>query len=451
MPQADSKSSSGQERQQTVQTAPYPTHYPQQFEDDTIDLYELWITIWNWKRLVILVTVVTALCSIVYALQQQDIYKSESLILQPKSKDIPSLHLHRIPGIDGGNTQNKVVLGLSAKKVFSMYKQNLNSRTLHKKFIHENGLMELLAPDRTPGTRDEDIYKEFSDLIKLGDVNGTTSLSIELHDAEIAAQWINNLIEFVDKETIAMLVEDLRNSIVNQIRDIENTIESKRQMVKKRREDQILEIERTITSKRVIASKRREDKILRYKEAAKTAKSLGIMKGLTKQTNLVESTSSGLGSVSPLTSREKIGSDSNIAQMYVDIATATTPLFFIGYDALNAELDNLNTRVNEDPFIPGLRDLQEQLILLNSISLDDPFIEGLRDLQEQLVLLRTINFNEEKMTAVHIDQAAYPANSPIKPNRRLIISLGTVVGLFSGIFLAFFIEFVQNQRKKHLG
>ena len=58
-------------------------------------------------------------------------------------------------------------------------------------------------------------------------------------------------------------------------------------------------------------------------------------------------------------------------------------------------------------------------------------------------------FDQEKINAVHIDQAAYPPNSPIKPNRRLIVSLATVVGLLSGIFLAFFTEFVQNQRKKH--
>ena len=70
-------------------------------------------------------------------------------------------------------------------------------------------------------------------------------------------------------------------------------------------------------------------------------------------------------------------------------------------------------------------------------------------MQEQLALLRSIKFDQEKMTAVHIDQPAYPPNNPIKPNRRLIVSLATVVGLISGIFLALFIEFVQNQKKKH--
>ena len=71
--------------------------------------------------------------------------------------------------------------------------------------------MELLAPNRTPETRDQDIYKGFTELIKLEDENGITSLSIELHDAEIASQWVNDLIEFIDKETITRLVEDLQN------------------------------------------------------------------------------------------------------------------------------------------------------------------------------------------------------------------------------------------------
>ena len=80
-------------------------------------------------------------------------------------------------------------------------------------------------------------------------------------------------------------------------------------------------------TKRKIAEDRRKDKIIRYQEAAKTAKTLGIVSGLTQQTKLVEPTSSGRGEVKPLTSRDNWGSPVN--QMNVDIATATTPLFFI--------------------------------------------------------------------------------------------------------------------------
>ena len=132
------------------------------------------------------------------------------------------------------------VQGVGAAGVFAAFKNNLDSRTLQKKFIQDFGLMELLAPERTPETRDEDIYEGFAEMIKI-ESGGSTSVSIELYDPEVAAQWVNDYVKFMDTETIRLLVENMRNSITNQIRDIEYTIGSKRQMAKQRREDQILQ------------------------------------------------------------------------------------------------------------------------------------------------------------------------------------------------------------------
>ena len=111
MPQADSKSSSGQEQQQTAQTVPYPSPYPQHFEDDIIDLYDLWITLCNKKWLVIAVTVVTALGSVVYALVTPRIYKAEARLFPPKAIDIPSL---KIVGTEQ--------IGASVGKIFEKFK-----------------------------------------------------------------------------------------------------------------------------------------------------------------------------------------------------------------------------------------------------------------------------------------------------------------------------------------
>ena len=91
MPITDSKPTSDNPQTQAPQNVQYAAPYPQQFEDDTIDLYELWITLWNKKWLVIAVTVIAALGSVVYALQQTPIYKAEALLLPPKAKDVQSL------------------------------------------------------------------------------------------------------------------------------------------------------------------------------------------------------------------------------------------------------------------------------------------------------------------------------------------------------------------------
>ncbi len=93
MPITDSKPTSDNPQTKAPQNVQYASPYPQQFEDDTIDLYELWITLWNKKWLVIAVTAIAALGSVVYALQQPSIYKAEALLLPPKAKDVQSLNV----------------------------------------------------------------------------------------------------------------------------------------------------------------------------------------------------------------------------------------------------------------------------------------------------------------------------------------------------------------------
>jgi len=99
MPVTDSNTNAEKEQPQALQTVTYVPQYAQPFEDDTIDLYELWITLWNKKLLVIAVTVIAALGSVVYALQQPPIYKAEALLLPPKAKDVQSLNVQGVQGV----------------------------------------------------------------------------------------------------------------------------------------------------------------------------------------------------------------------------------------------------------------------------------------------------------------------------------------------------------------
>ena len=234
MPKTESNTAAEKEQPQALQTITYVPQYAQPFEDDTIDLYELWITLWSKKWLVIGVTVVAALGSVVYALLQPPVFKAEALLLPPDENKFQSLNVQGVPGVRG----LQGVQGISSGGVFAEFNKNLSSRILQKKFIQEFGLMELLAPERTPETRDEDIYRGFAKMIKI-ETGGSTSISIELHDAEVAAQWVNDYVKFMDKETISKLIEKIQNSIANQIRDIEYMISSKREMAKIRREDEI--------------------------------------------------------------------------------------------------------------------------------------------------------------------------------------------------------------------
>jgi len=101
MPKTESNPSAETDQPQPPQHTQYAPPYSQPIEDDTIDLYELWITLWSKKWLVIAVTIIAALGSVVYALQQTPIYKAEALLLPPKAKDIQSLNMQGLQGLQG--------------------------------------------------------------------------------------------------------------------------------------------------------------------------------------------------------------------------------------------------------------------------------------------------------------------------------------------------------------
>ena len=351
----------------------YYQSYNQPFEDEKIDLYELWMTLWNKKWLVIATTLVAVLGSVAFAFLQRPIYKAESRLLPPKSKDVQPLNVQKIWRLSG----DMKLQGVDTDIVFTVFKNNLSSRTLQKKFINEFKLMEILVPERTSETRDEDIYEDFAEIIRVNNEDGL-SISIELHDPNVAAQWVNDYVQFIDSETIKRIVENKRNAITNQIRDIEYQIASKRQMAKQRREDQIE----------------------KFKEALIIARRLGV--------------------------EERVDTTNVVQNNQLNISTSSTPLFYRGTRALRTEIEILTNRKS-----------------------DDPFIAGLRDLQENLALLRSININTERLHSVSIDQAAYPPKNRIKPNRRMIVTVGTAAGLFLGIFLAFFASFVMKLKEDH--
>jgi len=329
--------------------------------------------LWNKKLLVIATTLVAVLGSVVFAFLQTPIYKAESRLLPPKSKDVQPLNVQGVRILSG----DMKLQGVDTDIVFTVFKNNLSSRTLQKKFINEFKLMEILVTERTSETRDEDIYEDFAEIIKVNNRDGL-SISIELHDPNVAAQWVNDYVQFIDSETIKRIVENNRNAITNQIRNIEYQIASKRQMAKQRREDQIE----------------------KFKEALIIARRLGV--------------------------EERVDTTNVVQNNQLNISTSSTPLFYRGTRALSTEIEILTNRKS-----------------------DDPFITGLRDLQENLALLRSININTERLHSVSIDQAAYPPKNRIKPNRRMIVTIGTTAGLFLGIFLAFFASFVMKLKEDH--
>ena len=73
---------------------------------------------------------------------------------------------------------------------------------------------------------------------------------------------------------------------------------------------------------------------------------------------------------------DRVDSTNIVQNNQLNITTSNIPLYFRGYRALNTEISFLKSRESDDPFISGLRDLQERLALLRSIKFEQSSTRG---------------------------------------------------------------------------
>lgn len=132
----------------------------------------------------------------------------------------------------------------------------------------------------------------------------------------------------------------------------------------------------------------REDRIARLSEALKVADKVGLQ--------------------APQVKASRTSSDGELAQ-FVD----GNLMYMRGAKAIRAELDVLQNRKNDDPFIAGLRDLENQLDFLAKVSV-----------------------SPDGVAVFTLDSAAEVPETPIKPKKPLILTLGLILGGMLGVLIA---------------
>jgi len=141
-------------------------------------------------------------------------------------------------------------------------------------------------------------------------------------------------------------------------------------------------LEQQISSVREKSSRAREDSIARLGEALRIAESIGLEKppAITVSQSVIEG-----GEVGQLT-------------------------YMRGSKALRAEIESLRARESNDPFTDHLRDLQERYSFFKGLKIEPAVVSVYR--QDGVVEL---------------------PDKPVKPNKALILVLGVIAGLITGI------------------
>ena len=274
---------------------------------------------------------------------------------------------------------------VSSADIFSQFTANLKNDFLLQQFMAETPQLSALHQQFADQT--QLFLRDNVPQVKVGkkDEEGLVFLSLHANDAKLAAEWLNGFILLVEKKTIDVFW---------------NGVEAK---IDKRKQ----EIEIQLQVGTMLASQRRLDRIALLEEQIAIARAAKIFE-------------------------RKIADDTKIAgqSLGVTLNTVQEPLYMRGVLELTAEKETLEKRKKDEPFIAEFRDKQERLAQLAA---------GLQLLQAARATAH----------AVTVDQPAIEAKQPVKPRRMLVLALSLVLGGMIGVFAAFAINLVQEQKVKN--
>lgn len=338
---------------------------------DEIDLFELAQNLWRQKLLISLVTLAITALAAGYAFLSTPVYESKSSILPPRSADIAGYNLGRA---EAGLTE------FTAAGVYSIFTRNLRSEGLRREFFEQ---VYLPVETGSQGAKAKDQLREsFNKKLSVTnpDVKNTPErfeVAVQSADSGRAAEWANVYSDLAAKKT----QKDIADTVTTEISTRKKSILGH------------------IAVLRESARKLREDRIARLSEALKVADKVGLQ--------------------APQVKASRTSSDGELEQ-FVD----GNLMYMRGAKAIRAELDVLQNRKNDDPFIVGLRELENQLDFLAKVSV-----------------------SPDGVAVFTLDSAAEVAETPVKPKKALILALGLVLGGMLGVFIALIRSMLAKRRE----
>lgn len=233
------------------------------YQDDEIDLRELFGIIWQGKWWIIAITFVFAVGSVVYSLSLPNIYKSEATLAPTEEASGGGLSqmagqlggLASLAGVNlGGNSTDKTTIALEI----------LKSRAFIKSFVEKYDILpELMAveewnrgtglvfnrevynsdtkewvrevePPKQPAPSSWEYVKVFRDQVlqvTKDDTTGLVTIAINHQSPEVAEQWVGWLIEEINNHMRERDIQEAQRSLEYLDKELQNTSLSDMQQV----------------------------------------------------------------------------------------------------------------------------------------------------------------------------------------------------------------------------
>lgn len=327
---------------------------------DEIDLFELLAGLWKQKLLIALVTLLITVVAASYAFLSAPVYEAKTSLLPPRLADVAGYNLGRA---EAGLSE------FTVDQIYSIFTRNLRSEGQRNSFF-EQVFLPAQAADKSSGAKDQlrnTLNKKL--VVSNPDIkNNPARFEVLAQSAQSsqAAEWANVYVERAASKTRQDMADTAATEITTRVKSIKSRIEVLRESAKKLR----------------------EDRIARLHEALVVADKAGVQ----------------------------------------------TPQVKVGRTSADGELEQF---IDGDlMYMRGAKAIRAELAVLQSRKNDDPFISGLRDFENQLDFLSKVSVSPSNVAVFTLDNAAEAPDTPIKPKKSLILALGIMLGGMLGVFIA---------------
>ncbi len=378
-----------------------PKVYDQYIEEDEIDLYELWLVLKKRKKLIFGLFFVSVALTAIISFLMTPIYRSTASVIPVSGSQTPLGSLAGLAAMAG------ISLGESdeSQKVMAV----LNSRTIKENVIKKLNLIDLLVDevpeDRTPLNV---ALEEFEDTISISQdkKTGVISISIDFKDphmaAKIADTYVNELQRILNEKALTV-------AKMNRI-FLEKQLKEEEEKLKKYQYE--------------LAQFQRQTKLIEPKEQLKGTMEL--------YASLIA---------------QKIGLQVQLRQFESALSDDNPKIQMIKQQlkAIDSQIKKLEEK-SKGAF-PSISDAPQKMTqyidLLRKLKTSEAVYETLLKAYEQA------KFEEAKENLyVQVIDEAFVPDKPVKPKKALMIAVAAVTSIFLGVFLAFFLEWVENVKKR---
>lgn len=399
---------------------------------DGIDFVALSKFVWRQKKLLLLVTLGCGLIAACYAFLATPTYKVSAALRPAAINDLDALNrseVYQLPPVDA-------LLKVGAA---------LESYDTRLAFFRAN--QKLFEPFVRPGQTLEQSFEAFNrdsihlilpDTDKKDSLSAYVKLEMTYPKGIDGVAILNGFVDYAVRVERKQISADLDVIVKNRINELKGRFDSARSNYEVEKEAKIASLRENDALKRAQLQDElralrsqlkalRNDRIAQLNEAIGIAKSLGIQKPTTPS-SLGESRNAGANSV-----------------MRTEVNNQQVPLFFMGVEALNAELVALKQRKSDDFTDPRVAQIAKELQLLasnrevevlNARENEDIFLAGVQPLRAEMARLSSLNIDMAGLKLVTVDQQALEPLVAASPNRLLVVLLGLLGGAVLALCIA---------------